>query len=97
MYVLLSVLLCVTRQGQQEEAAWLIQMLREQIELLEIVLLYYKDYKHVAPELLKTASLFQSMGFGCKQHSRVSLVPAAEPLLTHLGYVSVLLDSSNCV
>ena len=30
-----------------------------QCELLETVLLYYKDFVHPAPELLKTAKLFQ--------------------------------------
>lgn len=38
---------------------WLVQTLREQSELLELVLLYYKDYDHLTPDLTKTAKLFQ--------------------------------------
>lgn len=76
-------------QGQQEEASWLIHVLKEQCELLEIVLLYFKDYTHTAPDLLATATRFQSLGFGRKQHSRVGLVPAAEPLLNHIRWVEL--------
>ena len=35
------------------------QLLREQCELLELVLLYYKDYDHLTPDLCETAKRFQ--------------------------------------
>ena len=46
-------------QGQSEEGVWLIQVLREQIELLEIILLYYKDFDFLAPDLCQAAKRFQ--------------------------------------
>ena len=49
----------IASQGQSEEGAWLIQLLREQCELLEIILLYYKDYDHVTSDLFVTAKRFQ--------------------------------------
>ena len=46
-------------QGQFEEGIWLTQVLREQIELLEIILLYYKDFDFLAPDLCQAAKRFQ--------------------------------------
>ena len=46
-------------QGQSEEGVWLIQVLREQTELLEIILLYYKDYDFLTPDLCEAAKRFQ--------------------------------------
>lgn len=42
-----------------EEGVWLVQLLREQCELLEIVLLYYKDYDHLTSDLCEAAKRFQ--------------------------------------
>ena len=35
------------------------QVLREQIELLEIILLYYKDFNFLTPDLCQAAKRFQ--------------------------------------
>ncbi len=65
-------------QSEGEQTTWLMANLHEQCELLEIVLLYHKDYCHPLPALLKAATCFQVgnlQGFiqgGCSPHYNVS-------------------------
>ena len=48
-----------TPQSEEEHDSWLLANLHEQCELLEIVLVYHKDYYHYLPALLQTAKTFQ--------------------------------------
>ena len=43
----------------EREGVWMTHNLREQSLLLEIVLLYYKDYKHTPTMLLQTIKTLQ--------------------------------------
>ncbi len=43
----------------EREGVWMVQNLREQTLLLEIVLLYHKDYKHSPLDLLQTIKTLQ--------------------------------------
>lgn len=58
-----------------------------QVELLETILLCYKDFLHQPTELLKNARLLQEFGFGLRQNSKVSLVEGASLLQQHIGLV----------
>lgn len=78
-------------KSEAEQDAWLMANLREQCELLEIVLLYHKDYFHPLPALLKAAKSFQALGFGMQFHSRLGLMPAAKVLVTHISHLCCLI------
>lgn len=70
---------------------WALQYLREQMLLLEIMLLYYKEFVVPAKSLLELAKLFQSQGFGMKQVNRHLFEGQAEVLLPHISYLQVLI------
>ncbi|KAJ7394471.1 hypothetical protein OS493_000282 [Desmophyllum pertusum] len=70
---------------------WALQYLREQILLLEIMFLYYKEFVVPAKSLLQLAKLFQSQGFGIKQVNRHLFEGQAELLLPHISYLQVLI------
>ncbi|XP_022809524.1 nucleoporin NUP188 homolog isoform X2 [Stylophora pistillata] len=69
---------------------WALQFLREQILLLEIMLLYYKEFVVPAKSLANLAKLFQSQSFGLKQINRQLFEGQAEALLPHISYLQVL-------
>ncbi|RMX38057.1 hypothetical protein pdam_00003086 [Pocillopora damicornis] len=69
---------------------WALQFLREQILLLEIMFLYYKEFVVPAKSLLDLAKLFQSQSFGLKQVNRQLFEGQAEVLLPHISYLQVL-------
>lgn len=58
-----------------------------QVELLETLLLSYKDFVHQPKELLKNAHLLHDCGFGLRQNSKVSLVEGAGLFQRHIGSV----------
>ncbi|KAK3743945.1 hypothetical protein QZH41_020284 [Actinostola sp. cb2023] len=68
-----------------------VQYLREQVLLLEIMFLYYRDYLHTSNSLLQTAKLFQSQGFGTKQVNRHLLDARSELLIPQISYLQVLI------
>lgn len=70
---------------------WALQYLREQILLLEIMLLYYKEFVVPAKSLLELAKLFQAQGFGSKQVNRHLFEGQANVLLPHISYLQVLI------
>ncbi|XP_068699835.1 nucleoporin NUP188-like isoform X3 [Montipora foliosa] len=72
-------------------AKWAQQYVREQILLLEILLLYYKEFVVPAKSLLELAKLFQSQGFGRKQVNRHLFEGQSDGLLLHIGYLQVLI------
>jgi len=59
--------------------------------LLEIMLLYYKEFVVPAKSLLELAKLFQSQGFGMKQVNRHLFEGQAEVLLPHISHLQVLI------
>lgn len=56
-----------------------------QVEILETILLYYKDFVHRSPDLLSHAHCLHGYGFGVRQNSKVSLVEGAGLLQQHIG------------
>ena len=56
-----------------------------QVELLEAILLYYKDFVHRSHDLINHAHCLHGCGFGLRQNSRVSLVEGAGLLQQHIG------------
>ncbi|XP_064385444.1 nucleoporin NUP188-like isoform X2 [Halichondria panicea] len=77
--------------GEHDESVWVIQSLREQVLLLETVLLYYKDYQHPPTTLLHTVLIMQEQGFGSRQTNRVSLIPGAQPIIQHINHLCALI------
>ncbi|XP_067051394.1 nucleoporin NUP188-like isoform X1 [Acropora muricata] len=69
---------------------WAQQYLREQILLLEIILLYYKEFVVPAESLLELAKLFQAQGFGRKQVNRHLFEAQSEALLLQISNLQVL-------
>ena len=55
-----------------------------QVEVLETILLYFKDFVHLPHELKDTARLMHEYGFGLRQSSKVSLVEGADVLQQHI-------------
>ncbi|XP_078374534.1 nucleoporin NUP188-like isoform X2 [Oculina patagonica] len=74
-----------------KRSRWALQYLREQMLLLEIMLLYYKEFVVPAKSLLELAKLFQSQGFGMKQVNRHLFEAQADVLLPHISYLQVLI------
>ena len=55
-----------------------------QVEVLETILLYFKDFVHLPHKLKDTARLMHEYGFGLRQSSKVSLVEGADVLQQHI-------------
>ncbi|KAL5487078.1 hypothetical protein EMCRGX_G019637 [Ephydatia muelleri] len=75
------------QQSLETESQWTIQNLKEQCELLESILLYYKDYIMHVPELLEITKLFHERGFGQNQVTRANIFPESKPILNHLSFL----------
>ncbi|XP_048580591.1 nucleoporin NUP188 isoform X2 [Nematostella vectensis] len=67
-----------------------LQYLQEQILLLEVMLLHYKDFLHPPDSLLQTVKFFQSQGFGMRQINRHIFDGRAEALIPQISYLQVL-------
>ena len=50
-------------QNEKQETAWMVQNLREQSELLQVMLLYYRSVEHSAEHQLTLATTFKVSGF----------------------------------
>ncbi|CAI8013266.1 Nucleoporin NUP188 [Geodia barretti] len=74
-----------------EETQWSVQRLVEQVELLEAILLYYKDFVHEGAELVCHAQQLWKNGCGLRQSCPVSLVDGAELLQRHIGHLCSLI------
>ncbi|XP_074655526.1 nucleoporin NUP188-like [Tubulanus polymorphus] len=69
---------------------WMVQNLKEQCELLEILLLYYKDIQHAPKDLLKILKLFKANGFGKHQTNRHLIDENVQHLVKRVGYLQVM-------
>ncbi|XP_064649346.1 nucleoporin NUP188-like isoform X2 [Lineus longissimus] len=76
--------------NERQACIWLVQNLREQCELLEIILLFYKDFQHQAKDLLSTFTQFKKQGFGKHQTNKHLLDESMELLVARIGYLQVL-------
>lgn len=54
------------------------------MELLEAILLYYKDFVHRPADLLGHAHQLHEYGFGLRQSSKASQVQGADLLQQHI-------------
>lgn len=61
------------------------------MELLEAILLYYKDFVHNVNDLLINARQLHKYGFGICQSSKASLVDGADILQQHIGLAHIIL------
>ncbi|XP_014681230.1 PREDICTED: nucleoporin NUP188 homolog [Priapulus caudatus] len=70
---------------------WVVYNLKEQLELLQIMLLYYKDETMLPESFLRLLALFKRQGFGQRQENKHLLETASKTLLTIIGNVQVLI------
>ncbi|XP_013391601.1 nucleoporin NUP188 homolog [Lingula anatina] len=76
---------------EEQAVLWLKQNLREQIELLQIMMYYYKDFQHPLPKLGKVLKQFKDQGFGRHQLNKHLLDETTELAVECIGGLQVLL------
>ncbi|KAI0231260.1 Nucleoporin NUP188-like protein [Lamellibrachia satsuma] len=93
--------LCVTQaptwqthgsvMNDQQASLWMLQNLREQCELLEIFILFYKNCECPAEQIVEFAAKFKRQAFGRRQLNKHLLDVSAESLLDRIGFLQVML------
>ncbi|XP_064473447.1 nucleoporin NUP188-like [Ornithodoros turicata] len=69
---------------------WVSYMLQEQCELLQIVLIYYKDMQPKTEDILQLLSIFQKHGFGQRHPYRRLLSEAHSAILDLISHLECL-------
>ena len=77
----------------REEREWSVQSLLEQVELLETILLYYKDFVHRPAELRNHANQLWENGCGLRQSCPAPLVEGGDVLQRHIRLTHTLIPS----
>ena len=77
----------------REEREWSVQSLLEQVELLETILLYYKDFVHRPAELRNHANQLWENGCGLRQSCPAPLVEGGDILQQHIRLTHTLTPS----
>ncbi|XP_065842471.1 nucleoporin NUP188-like isoform X2 [Oscarella lobularis] len=72
-------------------ARWAVQYIREQIELLDVVVLHYRDFQMDATQLVEIAQLFQVHGFGTRQVNKHLLDANADNLIYQIGFLQTVI------
>ncbi|KAL4219660.1 hypothetical protein ACF0H5_022232 [Mactra antiquata] len=75
---------------ERHAMAWAQQNLKEQIELLEILLVYWKDFEATANDFNKLLDKFKRQGFGRRQSYKHVLDESMDRLLKKIGCLEVL-------
>ncbi|XP_071948123.1 nucleoporin NUP188-like [Antedon mediterranea] len=77
----------------RQSLKWSLQCLREQCELLEIILLYFKSFDASEKRILSLIKLFQKQGFGTRQTNKHLFDgdPTADMLMNRLGFTCCLI------
>ncbi|XP_033122077.1 nucleoporin NUP188 homolog [Anneissia japonica] len=72
----------------RQSLKWSLQCLREQCELLEIILLYFKSFEATEKRILSLIKLFQKQGFGTRQTNKhlYDGDTTADQLMNRLGF-----------
>ncbi|XP_071152764.1 nucleoporin NUP188-like isoform X2 [Mytilus edulis] len=70
---------------------WAHQNLKEQSELLEIFLIYLKDFEISVDQLIELIETFRRHGFGRRQSYKHILRETAEQFIRKIGYLEVLI------
>lgn len=77
--------------AEKQGSAWILSNLREQCELLELLLIYYKRTEHKLPDLVELLKLFKKQGFGQWQCNNRMMDETTELLVSRIGFLQVLL------
>ncbi|KAK6196211.1 hypothetical protein SNE40_001479 [Patella caerulea] len=85
-----------------QKLVWANQNLKEQCELLELLLMYYKDFETDTNGFIDLVEKFKKHGFGWRQNYRHILDEGADTYVKRIGYLEVLvlieaLDMENAV
>ncbi|EDL08457.1 nucleoporin 188, isoform CRA_b [Mus musculus] len=76
---------------ERQVSRWLVQCLREQSMLLEIIFLYYAYFEMAPSDLLVLTKMFKEQGFGSRQTSRHLVGGTMDPFVDRIGYFSALI------
>ncbi|XP_041368362.1 nucleoporin NUP188-like [Gigantopelta aegis] len=77
--------------NEQQAQVWLHQNLKEQCELLELMMMYYKDFTTDVRGFIQLMEKFTKHGFGWRQNYKHLLSKADEKLVKHIGFVELLI------
>ncbi|GFO48463.1 nucleoporin nup188 homolog, partial [Plakobranchus ocellatus] len=77
--------------GRAQVLLWAHQNLREQVELLELLLVYYKDFEMDLPTVLDLFTKFKKHGFGWGQSYKHLVDGPMEKLVQRIGHLELLL------
>ncbi|KFM64790.1 Nucleoporin NUP188-like protein, partial [Stegodyphus mimosarum] len=66
---------------------WATFILKEQCELLQLLLLYYKDIEPTISDVQKMLLLFQDHGFGLRQSFHMSTLEGTQPFVNLIGFL----------
>ncbi|XP_019851271.1 PREDICTED: nucleoporin NUP188 homolog [Amphimedon queenslandica] len=77
------------------ERKWVHQLLLEQCELLEILLLFYKDFEFPPEKIVGSIKQYQGIGFGYESRGRCHLDVSSQLLSCHINhlYTIILLEA----
>ncbi|XP_021047631.1 nucleoporin NUP188 homolog [Mus pahari] len=76
---------------ERQVSRWLVQCLREQSMLLEIIFLYYAYFEMAPSDLLVLTKMFKEQGFGSRQTNRHLVDETMDPFVDRIGYFSALI------
>ncbi|XP_005100205.2 nucleoporin NUP188 homolog [Aplysia californica] len=76
--------------GRAQVNAWAMQNLKEQAELLELLVIYYKDFEMDVTTLLKLCVRFKKHGFGWGQDYKHLIDIHMEKLVLRIGFLEIL-------
>ncbi|XP_030624883.1 nucleoporin NUP188 homolog [Chanos chanos] len=76
---------------ERQVCRWLVQCLREQALLLEVLFLYYAYFEMPPSDLLTFTRLFKEQGFGQRQTNRHLIDKSMDTLVDRIGYFSSLI------
>ncbi|XP_048244998.1 nucleoporin NUP188-like [Haliotis rufescens] len=74
-----------------QSQAWVHQNLKEQCELLELLLLYFKDFETNEKGFVDLLEKFKGHGFGYLQSYKHALGKADEKIVKRIGYLEMLI------
>lgn len=77
--------------SSQQESLWALQNLKEQIEILELTFLFYKDFLHPANQLLKCVQMFQQHNYGLRQMNKHLIGIHSNQMLSQISHLQAMI------
>jgi nuclear pore complex protein Nup188 len=71
-------------------SCWAMQLLKEQASVMEVLLLYYRDFQMPSESLIDFAKVFQAQLFGARQLNKYLFDGSANELIDYIGALQML-------